>query len=178
MRKKKLLSVTLVLAVFGLANIACAGIIGIGAFSGNDDQNNLSNIEEQIETWFSNNGYGTIDVELSIYAKVDAPATTSGGLTLTYDSAEKTGTWSTLIPIDFFTVKAGNRYYIYWVDPADTSGKWTTAGLVNGGGQQPTISHLQTYTWTNQSVPEPATIILMGGGLFALALWRKRRQSI
>jgi len=176
MRRNKLLIVIFALAVFGLANIACAGIIGMGTFSGND--NNVNAIETQIEAWFKNNGYGAIDVELSIYAKVDEPATTKDGLTLTYDSGKKTGTWSTIVPIDFFTVKASNRYYIYWVNQADTSGNWTTAGLTNNGGQQPKISHLQTYTWANRSVPEPATFILMGIGLFVVAAWRKRRHPI
>ncbi len=60
-----------------------------------------------------------IDIELIFYAKVDEPSTTttegSGALSLTYANDKKSGTWTTGIEIDFYSVKASNQYALYYV---------------------------------------------------------------
>jgi len=147
-----------------------------------------SDLEAQIKKWFLENKNMEMDINLEFYAKVDQGSsfTTTegaGGLTLTYenrDSGGKWGTWQTTDAIDFYSVKAGNGYAMYWVDSSATSGTWDTQDR-----SRKDISHLST--WRNvvntppvepeipAAVPEPSTLFLIAGGLIGLvALQRKR----
>jgi len=95
----------------------------------------------------------------------------------------QTGTWN-VIPstdtISFYAVKAGDAYAMYWVNPAEGSGSWSTYNLwvselansENAMGLE--ISHFTGYN-PGSPVPEPATMFLFGLGLIGLAgLGRKK----
>jgi len=98
---------------------------------------------------------------------------------------ENSGTWQTnpiTNTINFYSVKASNYYALYYVDPAESTGSWSTYDLwalglgghpKNGGGGLE-ISHFSGY---GAPVPEPGTIVLLGAGLFGLGIFSRRRMN-
>ena len=112
---------------------------------------------------------------LSLYGKsptglVDVVAET-GGLE---------GTWDVLDPnvlIKYITVKAANSFSLYEIAGLGAnSGSWTTAGLLNNGGQQPGMSHMSFWTVDGGVIPEPTTWAMMILGLGAVGAMMRRRQ--
>jgi len=101
------------------------------------------------------------------------------------------GTWSlnglTKGVIDFYAVKAGHNWAMYAVNPADGyNGSWSTYDLwsiggpgtgghpKNGGGNLD-ISHFEAYA-VRTSIPEPATLALLGFGLIGVG-WTARKRA-
>jgi hypothetical protein len=193
-------SVVLVLSVLTATNAFALQNSGEYMFTlpGNDPSSpakDQEELERVIESWFLNVKGVIKDVELEFYAKVDqgSPTTTEGfgDLTLTYENGNsdsgKWGTWETEEAIDFYSVKAGRGYAVYWVDPSATAGTWNT-----GDRYGKDISHLST--WKNvgggisvpptdvsvppadpSAVPEPSTVLLLGIGLIGLLAVRRKR---
>lgn len=127
-------------------------------------------------------GYSDYSItNLSQYQKIDAPteSTSDPAMMVSYDSNNKTGTWSIEVPVEFYTVKAADEFAIYWlgIDGA-SSGNWSTEHLVNNGGKQPTISHLTTWNSLDSPapVPEPSTLLLFGAGLMGFAVYQRRKK--
>ena len=116
------------------------------------------------------------------WAKVDATSGTSGYLTTTADSDNLSGTWSlsNSFELGFYAVKGGPEYGLYYVEPYQSSGNWSTIHLENRGGQQPTISHLGSIAGSTP-VPEPPVIFisilnLLGMLVYSWMRWERTRS--
>lgn len=94
--------------------------------------------------------------------------------------ASASGTWQVnplSSVIDFYIVKAANAYAMYLIDPADNTGSWSTYDLwMEGyGGNEPLeISHVTGYN-PHCAVPVPATILLLGSGLWGVVAYGRKR---
>jgi len=127
----------------------------VGIFSGNDLSSGpdkslnidaVSGMDVDLITVGSGNEFDVGDLD-----------TTVGLFTVNDDGDRKSGTWSISSGvIDYLSVKAGPNYALYQYTPAASSGLWSTNGLLVGGGNQPTLSHL-TF-WRKVSVPEPTSL--------------------
>lgn len=125
---------------------------------------------------------GVAPVGLTLYGKTDANpglfnlGTFVGGTT-------KSGTWDVLnnaISIKYITVKAANSFALYELSGAGAnSGTWTTAGILNSGGNQPGVSHISFWT-AAAAVPEPSTwlMMLLGMAGVGFSMRRKRKQTL
>jgi hypothetical protein len=85
--------------------------------------------------------------------------------------------------IEFYAVKAGHYFALYYVNPADSAGSWSTfdiwsIGAPGTGGAGLEISHFIGYNPSSAPVPEPGTIILLGAGIAGLGLYGRRRMRI
>lgn len=163
----KLLLVLVVFSVLAVApNAALSNAYtGTYLFTAVGNDNNISEVESLINQWFSINNIHH-HAELTYLGKDD----TGGG---------KTGEWCWEEPVKYYSVKGGNQYSVFWVDPSQTTGKWSTEFLLNGGGNHPDMSHISF--WTNEDTydthptPEPSTVALMSLGLASLVgVWSKR----
>jgi hypothetical protein len=116
--------------------------------------------------------------------KINTPGTSGGVLEIT--GAGQSGTWklsdgNSFDPLAFYSLalKAGRANVVYLLDTSDTSGTWSTAGLMNRGGQQPALSNITLFgTSTSPSqVPLPAAAWLLIGGIGALGAASRKRQA-
>lgn len=147
----------------------------LGTFAGNDDPGDVLALAR---IYLDDDDF-TFDVAF----KVDEPAETDGSLTIDYDS-EKSGTWSLSKPyeIGFYTVKASNHFALFYVDPFQSSGIWSTTNILNNGGNIPAISHFSAFPteggFGGGEIPEPSTLLLIGTGILGLGIFgRKRLQK-
>jgi hypothetical protein len=147
----------------------------IGTLIGGNNDNLDDSTWEAILTAYLGSQY-TIDQ----LTKIDAPGTSNGDLAVTYSSDGLTGTWSTTgsnpaTAVSFYSIKGAKEFALYYVDPSQPEGSWTTRHLLTPQGNNiPEISHF-TADLSPAPVPEPATIILLGTGLLGLAGMGRRK---
>lgn len=119
-------------------------------------------------------------VDLTLYGKSDDNPTlflftpnSGGSLILSQD-----GSWKVLdgTMISYITVKAANSFALFQISPASSMGIYSTLGILNNGGSQPTVSHISFWTapGSGTQVPEPASSLLVLAGLGYLSQRRKR----
>lgn len=85
---------------------------------------------------------------------------------------------------DYFLVKTGNNGtnnfcdYLFANNDADT---WAVLNLADVYVASVTnigkVSHLSDFNGSDTPVPEPATILLLGGGLLGVAVYRRKRAK-
>ena len=162
----------------------------LGTFEGNTDGAGvgtriLALVKRYLDFYNQEN---SSNYEAGSYYKVDKPAVTTlnsitnGPLTVTWDlnNDAKNGTWEfsdeSLLSLGFYAVKGAQEFSLYFVDPARTSGNWSTIHLKTPNGNNiPEISHFSGLAGVTTVVPEPSTFLLFGIGLIGLGLATRRR---
>lgn len=141
-----------------------------GTFVGNDANQDLNGL-------FGKTGWSEL-------FKVDNSSGTTGGLTVTAASGEKTGTWSLsgaeTSQYDYMAViKGGNSFSAYFLNAF--SGNWNTQGVVKGNGNPgPGLSHFTIYSIQKDNtaeVPEPLTILGSGLALGFGTMFKKKYSN-
>lgn len=181
---KKTIAVSDVIYIIGIIILTCllfflvtqvnASPVYTGTYmftvSGND--NDVNNVEQLVNQWFSDRGMDDVDLNFSMKLEEGQFGLDGYGY-----SGTKSGTWFAPSLVDFYSVKGGNQYAMYWVNPALSSGLFTTSHLVNGGGKNPTLSHISF--WTSErgynETPELSTLTLFMLGLFAMTRYYNKK---
>lgn len=108
-------------------------------------------------------------IDLTLLGKSDAGYGTS--------VSGKSGTFAAPSMVSYFTVKAGTGYLIF-DGMNSTSSAWSTAGLLNGGGNQPGVSHISYWSASPvATVPLPAAGLMLLAGLGGIAAIRRCKKS-
>ena len=161
-------------AYFGYSGADYSGYY-LGTIAGNTDPGYFVSI---IETYYNR----LTGMSLTIMAsyKADPVPGTDGPLTVTAAADGKSGTWSLSVAsgyeLGFYAVKGGNDFALYYVDPTQREGIWTTRHLLVGSDNNPEISHFSAAPTTTTVVPEPSTAMLLGLGLLGLGAVARRRR--
>ncbi len=150
---------------------------GDGIFSNAGGGDPLSAVEAAIL------GATGVNVNLIALGKSDEGApftyTPTGAIDLESSFA---GTWTQTSgagTVRYISIVAANSFALYEFSPGASTGVYSTAGILNNGGQQPTVSHISFWSTTDPGgpvIPEPSTFLLLGSGAVGL-LWLRRRKQ-
>jgi hypothetical protein len=136
---------------------------------GND--NNINDVENEINKWFGERNI-LYQSDLRMLMKLeDKDAGKDDDFSFYFNSDNKSGTWFSNESVKFYSVKGGNQYAMYWLDPSLIEGYFSMEHIFLKNGKNPDLSHI-TF-WTNDNIykptPEPSTIILFCVGLLCLS---------
>jgi hypothetical protein len=83
--------------------------------------------------------------------------------------------WSSIaVGFKFGTGNQPDEWFVFQLNPSTSSGLWQFVNVFNRGGG---LSHVQLYgSGDSTHVPEPGTLGLLGLGLIATTLIRRRKQ--
>ena len=150
-----------------------------GYYLGTIEGNTTPDLMEAAISYYLNEinkeDFGTIEIYKVERTSVGPDSGTDGPLGVSWIDTMYTGTWTwdaTGFGLGFYAVKGGNEFSLYFVDPAQSEGEWTTRHLLTGG-TQPAISHFSAAP-TAIPVPEPGVLILLGAGLLGLAAYARK----
>lgn len=153
-----------------------------------NDGNNLGSPANlaQVETLVEDAMDYSSDFVLSITPSMTWTNYNTDGTVAT--GASNTGTWETVPLVDaisFYAVKAGDFFAMYWVNPEEGTGSWSTYDIWKkaqdnnltgaGGNDGLAVSHFTGYNPDAAPVPEPATMLLLGTGLVGLAGFGRKK---
>jgi hypothetical protein len=123
-------------------------------------------------------GVSVSSLELSLYGKSDDNPSLFSFSPSADPTTGNVTSWTVLdgTPIKYVTVSAANDFKVYELSGTGSSMgmDFSTLGIVNGGGNQPDISHLSFWSVPTAPIPEPATwgLMLMGLGFVGAAMRR------
>ena len=148
-----------------------------GYYLGTVEGNTEHFMEAAISYYLNVTGFPFGDIDIF---KVETTSTEAGSgkddaLGVSWRDTLFTGTWTwdaEGFGLGFYAVKGANEFSLYFVDPAQSDGEWTTRHLLTTGGKQPDISHFAAAP-TAIPVPEPGILILLGAGLLGLAAYSR-----
>jgi hypothetical protein len=136
-----------------------------------------------------NSGAGVFNVSNWLLAdkSEDSSTPTAPFNLIGFVDAAKSGAWSVASFGNYefaaLVVKGGSVAWVaYLLNTTLLSGSWSTVDLVNGGGNQPDLSHLSLYVGGKilpppSPVPVPASGLLIFAGLGAIGALRLRKRT-
>lgn len=114
-------------------------------------------------------GLGLLGIGLAAFTQSGSTGTFSFDSSLWND-------WSSIaVGFKFGTGNRPDEWFVFQLNPSTSSGIWQFVNVFNRGGG---LSHVQLYgTPGSTHVPEPGTLGLLGLGLIATTLIRRRKQA-